>query len=378
MKIRLLILSVFSLNFVQAQSLTTFTDSAQVPVWAQASFNGLLEAGVIKGNNKKQIKPLDTINRAEFTKILLEATGKKLINPSQSNFKDVQPNQWFYTYVETAADLGWVTGYNNGDFKPGNPINRAEIAKLINKAFDLKPVVQPTDKTWYDAEVRTLSANKILPYNVSKSAFGASKNPSRSEAFDQIFRAMNLKPLSPATTTLAPPNTSTTAIIPKGTETVFEAPTTFKPINTPSSAGTLNVSGLKNLSTSLNQGQSNALLGTYIFKAQNSASNLNGIQFRRIGNGDISSYESLWLEVDGQKVTSTIKPNDDLVTLNLNNLITLSSGQIWRANLKGNLSPNAQSGSSERFVLYLPSWVNANTTNIVGLFPIAGNNIDIR
>lgn len=376
-----MIVRILALLFVSSTSvfaatnsinLNNFSDAGQVPAWAQSSFSGLLETGIIEGNNKNELKPLDTINRAEFTKILLEATKKTLINPEQNTFKDVLPAQWFYSYVETAADLGWVTGYNNGDFKPGNQINRAEIAKLINKAFNLQPVVLPTDKTWYDAEVLTLSNNNILPYNVSKSAFDAAINPTRSEAFDQIYRAMNLQTVSAITET--PPE----APVQKSTEEIFDAPTTFTPLAVQESAGNLNVSGIKNAKSTLSQGQQTASLGTFIFNAESGASKINGLQIRRIGNGNISNYTSLWLEANGQKITAEITPSDDLITFNLNNLVTLNSGQTWRAELKGNVSQTAKLGSSERFVLYLPSWVNATTTKVIGLFPIAGNNISIQ
>ena len=138
------------------------------------------------------------------------------------------------------------------------------------------------------------------------------------------------------------------------------------------------MSGIKGSKTTLSQGQNAASLGTYKFTAENGSASINGLQLRRIGNGNISNYTSLWLEVNGQKITTNINPSDDLITLNLNNLAILNNGQIWTAVLKGDLSPTAKLGSSERFVLYLPSWVNATTTKVIGLFPIAGSNISIR
>lgn len=354
-------------------SLQEYEDAAEVPNWALTAINQLLNEGIISGTDKGEIKPLETINRAEFTKLLIEATNQTLIDPRPNSFDDVHPEHWFYKYIETAADLGWVTGYNNGDFKPGNPINRAEIAKLINQAFKLEARVKPTDKTWYDAEVRALAANNVLPYNISKFAFGASTTPTRAEVFDQIYRAMPTP--SPTRTQTGSNNSSQGS---QSAEASFQTPTTFNPLSKEFKAGSLNVSGVKNQTSRLNPNQTNALLGNFNFQASEGTVRLDALQFRRIGNGTINNYEQLWLEMNGQIIANPLKPSNDLVTFNFIDPNTLSSGQKISIQLKGDTASNARAGSSERFVLFLPTWVNANTQRIIGLFPIAGSDLSIR
>lgn len=374
-------ISVLSLVFLSilnsthaSANIEDFSDAASVPVWATGAFKELLAEDIISGTGQHELNPLATINRAEFTKILTEATHQTLIDPRRNTFNDVHPKHWFYPYIETAADLGWVTGYNNGDFKPGNSINRAEIAKLINQAFELNAKVEPSDLTWYDAEVRALETNNLLPYNVDQSNFEAAVTPTRAEVFDQIYRALpSIEAQKKSEDIETNSNAST-----ENTETLFEAPQTFISTTKEAKAGNLNVSNIKNKNANISVGQKSASLGTYNFQASNGSVRMEGLQLRRIGNGNISNYTTLWLELNGQKITAMVSPSDDLIIFNFTNPSVISSGKTLSVQLKGDVSSQAPAGSSERFVLYLPTWVNANTQNIIGFFPLAGANITIR
>ena len=50
-------------------------------------------------------------------------------------FSDVQPNHWAYSYVERAAEHGWVNGVGNGKFGAENQITYAEMSVLLMRAF---------------------------------------------------------------------------------------------------------------------------------------------------------------------------------------------------------------------------------------------------
>ncbi len=353
-------------------ALTDFNDAAEVPAWASTAFEALLENEIISGTANNQLNSNDTINRAELTKILLKASKQNLITPNQASFKDVNQAQWFFPYVETAASLNWLQGYPDGSFKPGNAINRAEIAKLINKATNTQTITVNSDNAWFEAEIRALATQNLLPYQVTENNFQASVNPTRAEVFEQIYRAFVQPPTIP---NLPDNETSNT---PKSVEAVFAAPTTFTPVEKVSNAGDLNVSGLKNQNSNPKAGQSNVTLGQYKLQASSGQVKLNGLQLRRIGNGSISNYQNLWLEISNQVVTEKQTPNNDLVTFNFKNDHSLSSGQMINISLKGNMSAAAKAGSSERFVLFLPTWINSSSERVIGLFPVAGSDIKVQ
>ncbi len=87
----------------------------------------------------KSLAP-DPINRAEAAKLLVTKAGFKLVKATDKNlpkFSDVDPKDWYYLYVETAAVNNIMMGYQDGSFKPANKILRAEFAKGVVTAFAL-------------------------------------------------------------------------------------------------------------------------------------------------------------------------------------------------------------------------------------------------
>ena len=47
---------------------------------------------------------------------------------------DVEINRWSAGFVYTAVKLGIISGYQDGTFKPENPVTRAEVARIVNVA----------------------------------------------------------------------------------------------------------------------------------------------------------------------------------------------------------------------------------------------------
>ncbi len=46
-------------------------------------------------------------------------------------FTDVQPGSTFYTYILCLSCRGVISGYSDGTFRPGDPITRGQIAKVL-------------------------------------------------------------------------------------------------------------------------------------------------------------------------------------------------------------------------------------------------------
>lgn len=66
-------------------------------------------------------------------------------------FKDVDKNRWSAKSIKKVAELGIVTGYPDGTFKPDRPITREEMAAVIAKMVfrdgvfsDILPDVMPS------------------------------------------------------------------------------------------------------------------------------------------------------------------------------------------------------------------------------------------
>ncbi len=81
--------------------------------------------------------PADTVTRAAAVKIIALAfdLDEKEVMGSKS-FTDVKSSDWHYEYVNIAAEKELVAGYDDGSFKPNNPVTRAEMAKILSLAIE--------------------------------------------------------------------------------------------------------------------------------------------------------------------------------------------------------------------------------------------------
>jgi plastocyanin len=80
--------------------------------------------------------------RSEVVQMILEALGIKPDPVSTTDFSDVQPVQTNDTgaaaYIEYAKKIGIVSGdTGKTTFRPNDPINRAEVAKIANQVIDI-------------------------------------------------------------------------------------------------------------------------------------------------------------------------------------------------------------------------------------------------
>jgi hypothetical protein len=81
--------------------------------WSEEFVNPLVDQGVINGYPDGTYRPDNPINRAELVKIVVEATDGILADlvPATPTFTDVGSGAWFYEYVETAYATDVVGGY---------------------------------------------------------------------------------------------------------------------------------------------------------------------------------------------------------------------------------------------------------------------------
>ena len=103
--------------------------------WAESVITQWQSKGLIQGYEDGTFKPGNTITRADFVTLMNNAKG--FWSEGSINFSDVKNGSWFYSAVARAVAAGYVKGYSDGSFKPGNTITRAEAAVMIANAARL-------------------------------------------------------------------------------------------------------------------------------------------------------------------------------------------------------------------------------------------------
>ena len=106
----------------------------------------LTDEEVIEGYDDGTFQPLNLINRAEFTKMVVEAFTDETPDEDEFNdcFTDVD-DEWYAPYVCYSQEEGWVEGYGNGFFMPADNITRAEAVKIIVSVLGWE-----VESKWYD------------------------------------------------------------------------------------------------------------------------------------------------------------------------------------------------------------------------------------
>ncbi len=144
----------------------------------------LEEKGVIEGYQDGTFRPDQDISRAEFLKIVLEASEdyEDACTDPKIAYPDVSEDDWFYSYVCYATNNDIVAGYPDGTFKPDNKINFVEAAKIVANLYDLE-ITEDENGEWYQAFVDALGQERVIPGTIAK----MNKDISRGEMSEIIW-----------------------------------------------------------------------------------------------------------------------------------------------------------------------------------------------
>ena len=112
----------------------TFSD-LPVSGWVYNAVSNLARLGYITGYPDGSFKPGNTITRAEFVSIIDKILNLPAYNPAVPDFSDVSTGDWFYASVEKAVYAGIIKGYGNSTFKPDDPITREDMAVILVNAL---------------------------------------------------------------------------------------------------------------------------------------------------------------------------------------------------------------------------------------------------
>ena len=129
---RLLKDSVRDANLLTGNTYTDVPDGH----WANAAISTMTGLDIVRGYDAAAFGPGDPITRAQFAAICARFdTGKS--NGSRT-FSDIK-GHWAKAYIERAAELGWISGFQDGTFRPDAYITRAQAVTMINRMLNRVP-----------------------------------------------------------------------------------------------------------------------------------------------------------------------------------------------------------------------------------------------
>lgn len=113
----------------------TYTDVTN-DYWANTAISTMTGLGIVQGRSATTFDPKAPITRAQFAAICARFdTG---VTSGSRTFSDIS-GHWAEKYIERAAELGWIQGFADGNFRPDTYITRAQAMTMINRVLNRTP-----------------------------------------------------------------------------------------------------------------------------------------------------------------------------------------------------------------------------------------------
>ncbi|MEL7563659.1 MAG: S-layer homology domain-containing protein [Dehalobacterium sp.] len=126
----------FSENLVFGNNVFPFRDASNH--WAKDSimFLSKITPRIIGGYGDGLFGPDDPVTRAQLTAMLNRALSLTY-DVAKPQFSDVTAGYWAYADISAAKGAALVAGFPDGTFRPEKYVTRAELAAIFNRAFNL-------------------------------------------------------------------------------------------------------------------------------------------------------------------------------------------------------------------------------------------------
>lgn len=160
----------------------------------------LANRGYISGYQDGTFRPNQAITRGQAAKMLALALSLNITNTVNPRFRDVPADHDFYKYIAALANEGIINGYDDKTFRPNEPINRNQMAKILTLGYKFQI---SSNLTHSFADVSESNANRyfiqtLYDLGITKGTTGNTYSPfgpvTRGQLATFIVRAENTSP----------------------------------------------------------------------------------------------------------------------------------------------------------------------------------------
>jgi hypothetical protein len=156
--------------------------------------NALVGVGIINGYSDNTFRPSNPLTRAQAAIMIVRAIGLSTEGVS-SSFTDVPPTHVAYKFISAAYQAGIINGYSDGTFRPNANVTRAQIAIMVQRAFNVQ--ASDTIITFTDVPegyapkkfIEILASQKIVN-GYSDGTFKPLNNVTRAQFSTMIYNAI--------------------------------------------------------------------------------------------------------------------------------------------------------------------------------------------
>jgi len=124
-------------------STVSFSD-VESSYWARPFIEALATSNIISGYPDKTFRPNQPVNRAEFAAMIQKAFDQRPIRELDANrFSDVPTNYWAAPAIKEAYESGFMAGYPGNRFLPSQQIPKAQVLVSLASGLGYSPSRPP-------------------------------------------------------------------------------------------------------------------------------------------------------------------------------------------------------------------------------------------
>ncbi|MBH0228825.1 S-layer homology domain-containing protein [Halobacillus yeomjeoni] len=128
---------VFSLNPMNTNAASTYPDLGSVS-WAKDEILYLSDQGIISGYPDGTFRPKEEVTRGQVALMVVRDLYPNATPTKANPFNDVEKGKYYTKAVRVAYEKGIINGYPENLFKPEAYITRAEVAVIVDRAYEIK------------------------------------------------------------------------------------------------------------------------------------------------------------------------------------------------------------------------------------------------
>ncbi len=168
--------------------------------WAEKQISDWVDRGLCSGYPDGTFKPGNSISRAEFITMVNKSFGYTV--GAGVSYSDVTAADWFYGEVGKAVAAGYISGYEDNTIRPGQEIQRQEVALILMRLLALEADGDSALKGFHDSgsipgwsgPAVAAVVESSLMNGYPDGTFKPQDSITRAEALVSLERAMAYKP----------------------------------------------------------------------------------------------------------------------------------------------------------------------------------------
>ncbi len=107
--------------------------------WFNVTVSSLANMNAISGYEDGTFRPNEPITRAELAAMAVRFYEAFEAEYEEGTFLDVDGDEWYADAIAAAEELGIIGGYPDGTVRPNNNITRAETCAIVNRVLERRP-----------------------------------------------------------------------------------------------------------------------------------------------------------------------------------------------------------------------------------------------